>query len=135
MSKAKFDCLKCVGYCCSIYERVEVTDRDLKRLAKHFGVKPKTAARKFTHIHPESKERVLKRVPDRIFEETCMFLDQQRRVCTIYDGRPQVCRDWPAETGGRCHYYDLLQFERRQQGSDDVVPIVEVRFLDADQEE
>jgi hypothetical protein len=32
-----YDCTKCPAYCCSIYGIVEVTDRDLKRLAKHLG--------------------------------------------------------------------------------------------------
>ncbi len=38
-----------------------------------------------------------------------MFLDQETRKCTIYHGRPLVCREFP--TTSRCSYYDLIQFE------------------------
>src|ERR671916_1738361 len=88
-----FDCSKCPAYCCSIYERVQVTKRDLNRLARHFGVTPVVAQRRYTKIDKESGERVLKRVKDVIFEETCMFLNQETRGCTIYHGRPNVCRE------------------------------------------
>ena len=33
-----FDCSKCPAYCCSVYERVQVSKRDLNRLARHFGL-------------------------------------------------------------------------------------------------
>src|SRR5438105_2561270 len=37
-----YDCSKCPAYCCS-YDRILVNKRDLKRLAKHFGVDEETA--------------------------------------------------------------------------------------------
>jgi Fe-S-cluster containining protein len=128
MAKAKYDCLDCVGYCCAIYERVEVTPRDLLRLARYFGVDPETAKRRYTKMH--SGERVLRRTPDPIFGMSCMFQDPDRRICTIYDGRPAVCRAWPTHGNGRCVYYDALQFERVQQGNRDFVPLVQITILD-----
>ena len=74
-----FDCSKCPAYCCSIYERVQVTKRDLNRLAKHFGVTTDVAQKRYTKIDRESGERVLRRVKDVIFEQTCMFLNQETR--------------------------------------------------------
>src|SRR5919112_255507 len=71
-------------------------------------------------------ERMLKKVKDVIFPETCMFLDQERRGCTIYHARPGVCREYPDRS--RCAYYDVLQFERRQQADDTVVPLVQITF-------
>ena len=68
-----FDCSKCPGYCCSIYERVQVTKRDINRLAKHFGVSYETAYRRYTKNW--EKERVLKRTPDPVLGESCQFLD------------------------------------------------------------
>ena len=91
-----FDCTKCPAYCCSVYERVQVTKRDLNRLARHFNVSVETARRRYTVLHKESGERVLKRVKDVIYPETCMFLNQETRGCTIYHGRPAVCREYPA---------------------------------------
>ncbi len=120
-----FDCSKCPAYCCSIYERVQVTKRDINRLAKHFGVSVETAKRRYTK--PYEKEQVLRRVKDKIFAETCMFLDQEKRGCTIYHARPAVCREYPDRV--RCAYYDILQFERRQQDDPNVVPLVQITFL------
>lgn len=125
-----FDCNKCPAFCCSVYERVEVKARDLQRLARHFGVTLGQAERRYTTRR--EGQRVLKRVEDAIFNETCVFLDQKARRCTIYEARPAVCRGYPARA--RCAYYDLLQFERRQQGRDDVVPVVEITFHETSDE-
>lgn len=121
-----YNCAKCPAYCCSIYERVQVTKRDLKRLAKYFGVDQDTAARRYTTVW--QGERILRRKADPIFGKACKFLDPGTRRCTIYEGRPSVCREFPARA--RCAYYDLLQFERVQQGDDSVVPLVQITFRD-----
>lgn len=119
-----YNCSKCPAYCCSIYERVQVTKRDLKRLAKHFAVDLETAARRFTTVW--QGERVLRRKADPIFGKACKFLNPDTRQCTIYHARPLVCREFPARA--RCAYYDLLQFERVQQGDDTVLPLVQITF-------
>lgn len=121
-----FDCTKCPAHCCSVYERVSVTKRDINRLAKYFGVSFETAKRRYTTNW--EKERVLRRVKDVIYPETCMFLDQEKRMCTIYEGRPNVCREYPGRV--RCNYYDLMQFERRQQNDPTVIPIVQITFVE-----
>jgi Fe-S-cluster containining protein len=128
-----FDCTKCPAYCCSVYERVQVTKRDLNRLARYFGVSVETARRRYTLVHKESGERVLRRVKDEIYPETCMFLNQETRGCTIYHGRPAVCREYPARS--RCAYYDLLQFERRQQDDQTVIPLVQITFREVKEKE
>jgi Fe-S-cluster containining protein len=125
-----FDCTKCPAYCCSIYERVQVTKRDITRLAKYFGVTFETARRRYT-TNWES-ERILKKVKDVIFPETCMFLDQEKRGCTIYHARPNVCREYPDRS--RCAYYDVLQFERRQQDDETVIPLVQITFREVEKE-
>ena len=119
-----FDCAKCPAYCCSIYDRVQVTKRDINRLARHFGVSYETARRRYTTQWED--ERVLKRVKDVIFPETCTFLDQKTRGCTIYHARPAVCREYPGRP--RCAYYDVLQFERRQQDDETVIPVVQITY-------
>ena len=121
-----FDCSKCPAFCCSVYERVQTTDRDIRRLAKHFGVSFEMAKRRYTKM--KDGERVLRRVKDQIFDETCMFLNQETRGCTIYHARPAVCREYPDRS--RCAYYDLLQFERRQQNDEQVIPLVQITFLE-----
>ena len=119
-----YNCSKCPAYCCSIYDRVQVTNRDIKRLAKHFGVSFDTAVRKFTTKW--QGESILRRKADPIFGKACKFLNPETRRCTIYHARPLVCREFPARA--RCAYYDLLQFERVQQGDDTVVPLVQITF-------
>ena len=119
-----YNCSKCPAYCCSIYERVQVTKRDLNRLAKYFGVDLDTAQRRFTTSW--HGERILRRTSDPIFGKSCKFLHPETRQCTIYDGRPQVCREFPERA--RCAYYDLLQFERSQQGDETVLPLVQITF-------
>jgi hypothetical protein len=121
---ANYDCTKCPAYCCSIYERVQVTKRDIKRLAKHFAVTLETATQRYTRMFGD--DRVLRRKADPIFGMACKFLDPKTRGCTIYEARPQVCREYPDEP--RCYYYDLLEFERRQQDDKDVVPVVQITF-------
>jgi Fe-S-cluster containining protein len=125
---AYYNCAKCPAYCCSIYERVQVTSRDLKRLAKHFTVDLETAERRFTTRY--QGERVLRRKADPIFGKACKFLNPLTRQCTIYHARPLVCREFPARA--RCAYYDLLTFERSQQGDDTVLPLVQITFRNGD---
>lgn len=119
-----FNCDKCPAYCCSIYDRVQVTTRDIKRLAKHFGLTVDKAKKRFTKAWQD--EQVLKRKKDPIFGKACHFLDPKTRKCTIYHARPGTCREFPQTQ--RCGYYDLLTFERRQQDDEDVLPIVQITF-------
>jgi hypothetical protein len=125
-----FDCNKCPAFCCSIYERVQVTKRDVNRLAKYFKVSVETAMKRYTKMWGD--ERVLRRTKDKIFTETCIFLNQETRGCGIYHARPAVCREYPDRK--RCAYYDLLQFERRQQDDPDVVPLIQITFRETTKE-
>jgi len=121
---ANYDCTKCPAYCCSIYERVPVTKSDVGRLAKHFNVSFETATQRYTKLF--GSERILRRKADPIFGEACKFINPETRQCTVYDARPKVCREFPEEP--RCAYYDLLEFERRQQHDPGVVPVVKITF-------
>ena len=86
-----FSCSKCPAYCCS-YDRVDVTRRDLLRIAKHFGISYKQAERR--HTKPSIDGPILRHKKDHIFRKVCAFLDTENRQCTIYDARPAVCRTW-----------------------------------------
>jgi hypothetical protein len=117
--KKKYDCSKCPGYCCS-YDWIEVTKRDVERLAKHHGIAVTAARDRFTKLVDDGKTRVLRHKQDHIFKTTCMFFDQDKRCCSIYEGRPSVCRVYP--TTKRCGYYDFLLWERDQQGDEEFIP-------------
>ncbi len=105
---------------------MQVNNRDVRRLAAHFGVTPEVASARYTKIF--GKERILRRRADRLFGQACMFLNQETRKCTIYHARPGTCREFPTTT--RCAYYDLIEFEREQQNDPEVVPLVKITFLD-----
>ena len=163
--KIHYDCSKCPAFCCSIYERVQVTKRDLNRLAKYFGVAVEVAEKRYTKMHSgervlrrkrdlnrlakyfgvpvetaekrytkmHSGERVLRRKKDPIFGQACQFLNPETRGCGIYHARPAVCREYPDRS--RCAYYDLLQFERRQQDDENALPLVQITFREVKKKE
>lgn len=112
-----YNCSKCPAYCCS-YDRVEVTKRDLLRIANHFGISYKQAERRYTKASPVGI--ILRHKKDHIFRKVCEFLDTEKRQCTIYDARPGLCRGYPG--GPRCGYYDFLASERRRQCDPEFIP-------------
>jgi Fe-S-cluster containining protein len=124
--KSYYDCVECPAYCCSVYERVQVTPRDIRRLAKYFGVTEEVATARYTKIYGTLKERVLRRKKDPLFGQACQFLNPETRGCTIYHARPAVCREFPITK--RCAYWDLLQFEREQQDDPNTIPLVTITF-------
>ncbi|HET7203760.1 MAG TPA: YkgJ family cysteine cluster protein [Steroidobacteraceae bacterium] len=119
--KPRYDCSKCPGYCCS-YSRIAVTDFDIERLARHFGIGTDRARRKFTYRYKtkEHDEQLLRHKKDHVYASTCRFFDQQKRRCTVYEARPSVCRIYPEDSG--CGYWQFLKFERAQQGDDEFIP-------------
>ena len=119
--KIDYDCSKCPGYCCT-YPRIEVKDKDLKRLARHFGLDIETAGRRFTRFYDDDgiRERILRHQKDKVYGSICRFFDTDARRCTIYEARPSVCRDYP--DGRTCGYYTFLRFERKHQDDDSFIP-------------
>ena len=115
-----YDCLNCPGYCCT-YPRIEVKKSDVKRLAKHFGLTEDQAREKFTRKGQDPGERILRRREDEHYVTACKFLDEDTRNCTIYEARPEICREYPGLD--RCGYYDFLQFERLALEDDDHVAV------------
>lgn len=119
--KSTFDCTKCPGYCCS-HGRIAVSEFDIKRLAKHFGLAISKAKKKFTYRFKskDADEQILRHHKDPIYSTTCTFFDIKARRCTIYEARPNVCRKYPY--GNSCGYYSFLKFERVHQDDDDYIP-------------
>jgi Fe-S-cluster containining protein len=117
--RVSYRCDKCPAYCCT-YTEIEVTSRDVERLARHFDMGYRAAEEKFTKVDAKGT-RMLRHKKDRIFDSTCMMLDQEKRRCTVYDARPGVCRKYPDSS--RCGYYDFLKFEREQQGDEEFVAL------------
>lgn len=118
---AQYDCLKCPGYCCS-YPIIQITERDLARLARHFEITPEEARRRFTK-RENGHGIALRRKPDPHFGRICRFFDTDERRCTVYKARPGICRQFPGEP--RCGYYDFLKFERRHQEDAEYVAVTD----------
>ena len=118
--RVQYSCHKCPAYCCT-YSEIEVTRRDVERLARHFDLTYARAEERFTKADAKKGIRVLRHKKDKVFDSACMMLDQKTRRCTIYDARPGVCRKFP--DGSRCGYYDFLKFERAQQGDPEWVAL------------
>jgi uncharacterized protein len=119
-----YNCVECPAFCCSVYERVQVTRRDIRRLAKHFGVTEEVATARYTKMY--AKERVLRRKRDHLFGTACQFINPETRGCGIYNARPAVCREFPLTK--RCAYWDLYQFEKDQQDDPETLPLVKITF-------
>ncbi|MFN2443490.1 MAG: YkgJ family cysteine cluster protein [Thermoanaerobaculia bacterium] len=115
--KNLYDCLQCPAYCCS-YTRIDVSKRDIARIARHFDLEPDVAEKKFTKLVEGHK--ALRHQKDKIFGTICQFIDKETRRCTVYEARPDVCRTYP-ETR-RCGYFDFLKWEREHQEDEDFIP-------------
>jgi Fe-S-cluster containining protein len=120
-ARRQYDCDNCPAYCCT-YDHIEVTDRDLERLAEHHGLSAKAAECKFTkRVKADGRSvRVMRHQKDAVFGSACRFLDLETRGCTIYQARPTICRAYPGT--GRCGFYDFLCSERRSQDDPEYVP-------------
>jgi uncharacterized protein len=121
--RLQYNCAKCPGYCCS-YPVITVTKYDVERLAKHFGLSPQEAEKRFTKS-AHGYKRIMRRKSDEHYGMICRFFDTDERRCTIYSARPAVCRAFPGSA--RCGYYDFLSFERRAQEDPEFVALTDHR--------
>ena len=85
MDPIPFDCLAC-GACCLHAGGVLLLDDDVARLAAHFELSGDDVRMRYTsdgeHLRTKGRD-----------DPACVFLDGKR--CTVYEARPQVCRDYP----------------------------------------
>lgn len=79
------DCTACAN-CCRV-ATTQVSERDVERLARHFGMSVAAFQREYTVETPD-EGRILKRT-----ENGCVFL--QDNLCSVYEARPQTCELFP----------------------------------------
>jgi uncharacterized protein len=86
----RYNCLQCPGYCCS-HARIAVSDFDIQRLARHFGVSEAEARERYTYRYrtAEVDEQILRHHQDHVYKSVCRFFDRELRTCTVYDARPE----------------------------------------------
>jgi Fe-S-cluster containining protein len=79
------DCLTC-GNCCRTTSPI-IRERDLDRLSKHLRVKPGVLIDAHLRMDEDG---------DWVFQSApCPFLDLEDNRCSVYDHRPQACREYP----------------------------------------
>jgi Fe-S-cluster containining protein len=97
-----------------------LTRRDVTRLAKYLNLTFEVCERRHTR-RAYGHKWLMRRQKDQHFGMICRFFDTEKRRCTVYQGRPGVCRQFPGK--GRCGYYDFLMFERRAQNDPEFVAV------------
>ncbi|HTS62434.1 MAG TPA: YkgJ family cysteine cluster protein [Candidatus Acidoferrales bacterium] len=81
------DCTACAN-CCR-YSVVSVDQAEIEKIARHLGTTPAEVVRLYTLPDPDSRaSRTLLNS-----KQGCVFLDGT--LCTIYEARPKICRDFP----------------------------------------
>jgi len=83
--EAQIDCTQCAN-CCRVTE-VEITERDVERLAKFLGADQQSFLRDSTQRDKDG-QLILKRT-----DKGCVFLEGN--LCTVYEARPQNCVNFP----------------------------------------
>ncbi len=87
MKTAPLDCNHC-AMCCKMAGYVEVSNYDIRRLAKHLGLTP--SAFKDKHVVHVTRAGKI-RIKDEL--TACQFLGEDRS-CTVYEARPTNCRGY-----------------------------------------
>ncbi len=80
------DCLSCANCCKTMTPTF--TNKDVKRIAAHFEIKPKEFTAKWLEYDKKDDDWINKRRP-------CQFLDLSNNMCSIYEVRPDDCAGFP----------------------------------------
>jgi len=80
----QIDCLAC-GNCCRTLQIV-VDDNDIQRLAQRLKMTPQQFSRQYVQTAPDRTKHFI--------STPCSFLGADNR-CSVYEDRPQACRDFP----------------------------------------
>lgn len=80
----EINCLDCAN-CCKTTPAM-ILDKDVKRISKHLNISVSEFYKKYT-VKDEDHDIVFKNVP-------CVFLGEDN-YCSIYEVRPESCREYP----------------------------------------
>jgi len=97
---SKIDCLQCANCCKTTSPIFRMID--IERLSKHLGIKSAKFVEEYLKID-EDDDYVLKKSP-------CAFL-QNDNTCSVYEHRPQACREYPHTNRKRIHQIMQLNIE------------------------
>jgi Fe-S-cluster containining protein len=85
----KFECTQCGDCCTGGPGFVWVTAPEIEDLANHLGESVEEFEARFVR-----KVGVRKSLRE-YSNGDCVFFDNQRRCCNVYEARPKQCRTWP----------------------------------------
>lgn len=85
----KFECTQCGDCCTGGPGYVWVTAAEIEDLARQLGEPVEEFEAKYVR-----KVGVRKSLRE-YSNGDCVFFDNQKRCCTVYDARPKQCRTWP----------------------------------------
>lgn len=94
------DCLNCAN-CCKTTGPL-FTDKDISRMARHFGQRPAEFTEQYLRID-EDGDYVLQSLP-------CPFLGADN-YCSVYEVRPKACREFPHTDRRKMH--QILELTRK----------------------
>ena len=81
-----FVCEKC-GFCCHGETTVSLDEQDQQRMITHLGMSRDEVRKKYWRITGNV-------VQMKIVESHCIFYNEHQG-CTVHEGRPWRCRQWP----------------------------------------
>lgn len=98
MSK-NFNCTNC-GICCSI---VPITEHEFQKI-KRF-VKNKMTLQQIYRLKNQERTPL-----------QCIFFDNEKRICSVYPVRPDICKMYGFYKGMECHENPELATKDRRSG-------------------
>jgi len=94
----EMSCMDCANCCKSIPP--QLLKSDVKRISKHLGLSKQEFEYQYTVLDDDG---------DRVFNQSpCVFL-QDDNACSIYEVRPEACREYP-HTGNQRQFKDGLSW-------------------------
>ncbi len=106
-------CQSCMATCCTMPAEVEL--QDLVRLgfveADEFESSPRKTVQRLTKekIIRSYREKTGLFILDQKSNGDCVLLDSQTRLCTVYENRPQMCRDFPTRKGRKLNHCPYIK--------------------------
>ena len=85
----QFECTQCGDCCTGGPGYVWVTTPEIEALASQLGEDPAVFEAKY--VRKVGVRRSLREYSN----GDCVFFDNQKRCCTVYEARPKQCRTWP----------------------------------------
>lgn len=101
-------CSSCMGSCCTM--PVEIHSSDIVRLGlasqdeMEQSVKKVAKRLKKEGVITSYRESTDYFMLTQKSNSDCYFLDSKTRLCTVYEKRPDTCRDFPTQVGPRLNF-------------------------------